>query len=145
MLAALRRAVAFLAGRRGPWALALCGALLAAPALSLGLGGVGVDDVVQRARLQGVPIPGLGATRNVYLELFSFCPDETTRAAMRDVGFLPWWTHPAARWAFLRPLSAATHVLDYRLWPDRIALQHVHSLLWYAAAILLDAMFAGRD
>jgi hypothetical protein len=137
--------IVFLAGRRGPWALALLGALLAAPALGLGLGGVGVDDVVQRARLVGVPIPGLGGTENIYLELFNYCPaDEGERATMRDIGFLPWWAHPEARWAFARPLTAATHVLDYRLWPDRIALQHVHSLLWYAAAILVVVVLLRR-
>ena len=144
-LGVLGRLVVSLSGRRGPWALALLGLLLAAPALGLGLGGVGVDDVVQRARLVGVPVPGLGGTDNIYLELFNFCPDsEGARATLRDIGFLPWWAHPEARWAFLRPLSVATHVLDYRLWPDGIALQHAHSLLWFVAAILVTVLLLRR-
>ncbi len=137
--------ILFLASRRGPWALCLVGMLLAAPALSLGLGGVGVDDVVQRSRLLGVPVPGLGGTDNVYLELFNFCPpDESARTTLREIGFLPWWAHSEARWAFPRPLSVATHVLDYRLWPDGIELQHLHSLLWYAAAILVTLLLLRR-
>lgn len=145
MNGAINRLIVFFAGRQGPWALALLGALLATPALGLGLGGVGVDDVVQRARLVDVPIPGLGGTDNIYLELFNFLPaDESARTTLRNIGFLPWWAHPEARWAFPRPLSVATHVVDYRLWPDGIALQHVHSILWYAVAIFVTVLLLRR-
>jgi hypothetical protein len=106
---------------------------LAAPALRVGLG---ADDLVHRARLTNAP--PLEPTRNVYLELFDFIPvSERLRAAMRETGMLPWWTHPDARGGFPRPLSAATHVLDYRLWRDNVTLQHAHSLVWFAAAILV--------
>jgi hypothetical protein len=138
----MRRALDFLAGRRGPWVVALLGVLLAAPAVGLGLG---VDDLFHRARLKGLSLPGLGRTHNVYLELFDFIPTSGSgRAAARDSGFLPWWVHPEVRIRFPRPLSAATHVLDYRLWPDSLALQHAHSLLWYAAAILIAVLLLRR-
>ena len=137
-----RSAVAFLAGRRGPWALALAGVLLAAPAVGLGLG---VDDLLQRARLQGLSLPGLDPAGSVYLELFNFIPtSDAGRVAAREIGFLPWWASPELRIRFPRPLSAATHVLDHRLWPDSIALQHAHSLIWLALAILVAARLLRR-
>jgi len=120
----------------------LVGVVLAAPALGLG---IGADDHFQRARLKGVPLPGLGRTHDVYLELFDFLPTtDRGRAEARAIGLLPWWVHPEARFKFPRPLTVATHVLDYRLWPDVFALQHAHSLLWYAAAILVAALLLRR-
>lgn len=122
--------------------MALAGVLLAAPAAGLGLG---VDDLLQRARLKGISLPGLDPARSVYLELFNFIPtSETGRVAARDIGFLPWWADPDLRIRFPRPLSAATHVLDYRLWPDSPALQHAHSLFWLALAILVAARLLRR-
>jgi hypothetical protein len=66
---------------------------------------------------------------------------------MVDMGLFAWWTYPQARAAFWRPVTAATHVLDYTLWPDNPALMHAQSILWYAALIacvwLLYRCFGG--
>jgi len=40
-----------------------------------------------------------------------------------------WWAAVDSRNAFYRPLAAATHALDLRLWPDSAALMHLHALL----------------
>lgn len=52
-----------------------------------------------------------------------------------DRGVLPWWCDRECRLAFLRPLSALTHQVDYRLWDDRPWLMHVQSLAWFALVI----------
>ena len=37
-----------------------------------------------------------------------------------------------AQLAFMRPLSAITHYIDYQFWPGAAWLMHLHSLLWAA-------------
>jgi hypothetical protein len=137
----VRRAVVFLAGPRGLLAIVLLGLLAAAPALRVGLGGH--DDLVQRARLSGRSVAGLPPVKNILIEFFDFFP-ESARATMLDTGYLPWWTHPRLTANALRPLSAATHVLDYALWPDAIPLQHLHTLIWYAGAIVVTLLLVRR-
>lgn len=64
--------------------------------------------------------------------------------AMVQEGSLAWWTLPEFKNAFWRPLSAATHWLDARLWPDAAAWMHVHSLAWYFALLLAVAALYRR-
>jgi hypothetical protein len=45
---------------------------------------------------------------------------------------------------FARPLSALTHAVDYALWPDSPALQHLHSVAWYGAAVAAAAAVLRR-
>ena len=54
-----------------------------------------------------------------------------------DRGFLPWWTEPDLRGGFWRPATVVTHWLDYKLWPNTPTPMHLHSVLWYAALILV--------
>ena len=54
-----------------------------------------------------------------------------------ELGLTGWWTNPEMVMAFYRPISVATHWLDYRLWPHAPWLMHLHSLLWFGAALLL--------
>lgn len=55
---------------------------------------------------------------------------------------IPWWTEEGLKISFWRPLSAASHWLDYQLWPNSSALMHMHSTLWYGLlAILVLAFF----
>lgn len=58
--------------------------------------------------------------------------DPEHNARLIDYGFLPWWTDPAVKGAFWRPLASLTHWLDYILWPETPALMHAQSILWYA-------------
>lgn len=73
------------------------------------------------------------------LWLFTFTTGDPARngALMDEGALLPWWTQPNHLNAFFRPLSAATHVLDFRLWPGSPLLMHAHSLLWFAVLLLV--------
>ena len=114
---------------------ALLGTLLAFPALR---GTIEVDDYVHRSILLG-----RWPSRSVLLELFSFMPGPGAGDLwLNRLGFFPWWVDPDISVALLRPLTAATHMLDYWLWPDQFVLQHIHSLLWYFGGVLaVGALF----
>jgi hypothetical protein len=56
--------------------------------------------------------------------------------ALVDRGLMPWWTDPDCRLGFLRPVTAATHIVDHRLWPGAPWLMHLQSLAWFALLIL---------
>jgi hypothetical protein len=117
------------------------------PAASIGLAtllvspslwsGFEFDDYVHRGILSGAPV-----IRELFpsrLDLFAFIDGRLDRThRMMDLGILPWWTSPGARFAFWRPLSGVTHWLDYALWPDRPTLVHAQSLVWFA--LLLAAV-----
>ncbi|MFO7564965.1 MAG: hypothetical protein R6X02_20135 [Enhygromyxa sp.] len=63
---------------------------------------------------------------------------------MRTSGRYPWWVDPELHIAFFRPLAAATHHLDHRLWPVSGVLMHAHSLAWHAAACAMAWALARR-
>ncbi len=63
---------------------------------------------------------------------------------LRFSGVLPWWTAEDLFVRFLRPVAAATHVVDQRLWPSSPELMHVHSLVW-AAALGLATLWLYRQ
>ncbi len=67
-----------------------------------------------------------------------------TGQSLVEMGRTPWWTLPELRIAFFRPVSVATHWLDYRLWPRTPALMHLHSLLWLAMMVLAAALVYRR-
>ncbi len=123
-----------------PWIAALLGVALCLPALWTGLA---VDDYIQRCILSGQIVPA--RSDSPLWTLFSFLPDiPEARQWLFEGGFLPWWVHEDLRADFLRPLSAATHMLDYALWPDSFAAQHAHSLMWYALAVAAVALLYRR-
>ena len=62
-------------------------------------------------------------------DIFRFTTPEITPQLQRD-GVMPWWDDPRSQVTFLRPVSAATHMLDHALFPHSAALQHLHSVLW---------------
>lgn len=122
----------FLFHRRMPWIAALIAVLLCLPAVWTGLNG---DDYFHRSLLEQVD--EFARRSHPILDLFVFVPDDDRRDWMFETGFLPWWADPELNIGFLRPVTAATHVLDHTLWPDNPAVQHVHSLLWFALAVLM--------
>jgi hypothetical protein len=94
--------------------------------------GMGADDYIHKLIAQGSHAIA-GFVRGP-LDMYLFTDGSQTAALMRE-GVLEWWTDPEAKLAFLRPLSALSHYVDYKLWPEQPWLMHLHSLLW--AALLL--------
>ncbi len=125
-----------LAAPRWPWFAALFSALLMLPSLNLGFQ---LDDFPQR-------LIWLGATEIPIHPLDAFASVDgsaATNAMFRDLGFTPWWSPPDLKFAFCRPLSAATHWLDFQLWPEMPILMHLQSLAWLGG-LVLAAGFAYR-
>jgi hypothetical protein len=127
----LPRLAAVLAHRRWPWVAALVGVLLASPALG---GGLWLDDHLHRFV---VGLHAKGEALGPWWDLYSAAEGDPvlTRARM-EVGFSPWWTLPELRLRFLRPISAATHYVEYAAWPDAAWAMHAQSLGWYAGLVV---------
>ncbi|MEP7010977.1 MAG: hypothetical protein ABJC13_11690 [Acidobacteriota bacterium] len=132
----LARLLRGLAAPRWPWFAALFSAFLMLPSLQLGFQ---LDDFPQR-------LIWLGQTEINIHPLNAFASVDgsaATNAKFRDLGFTPWWSAPDLKFALCRPLSAATHWLDFQLWPDMPMLMHLQSLAWLAG-LVLAAGFAYR-
>ena len=114
-------------------AIALSAVLLTAPCLTTGFV---MDDFVLAVKAgHSAPVRGLPVDP---LWLFTFTTGDPARNRLliEEGVLLPWWTEPAHLNAFFRPLSALTHLLDFRLWPSSAAAMHAHSLFWFAALLL---------
>lgn len=133
---------------RFPLALALTAIVFMLPAVPTGLLG---DDLIQRlAQFTPAELPprivdtgfvpnDSGTLGTVLGDLFGYLRGEEAAAHARDYGIAPWWAPEAWQAALWRPVTAFTHWLDYRLFPDTPALMHAHSIVWYAAAVFLAA------
>jgi hypothetical protein len=134
--------------RRLPLALALAAVVLMLPALHTGLL---LDDLVQRVmqfppgelppRLMdtGFVPKDSGQLGTVLCNLFGFPRAQEAAARARDYGILAWWVPDGLKAALWRPLTAFTHWLDYRLYPNAPVLMHAHNIAWYALAVYLAA------
>ncbi len=130
-MAWLSRLAAVLAHPRFGWAAALVGVLLALPALGAGLQ---LDDHLHRFYV-GLHTRGEGL--GVWWDLYVAAEgDEALTRARMDMGFSPWWTVPDLRLRFFRPVAAATHYVDYALWPDAAWLMHAQNLAWYGGLVV---------
>lgn len=123
---------------RAPAFIALLGLLLVAPALGTGLA---ADDyfhgIVLRGQDGGPDAIGQDAIPRGLSQLFVWADGTERRArAMMEIGMTGWWTNPALVMAYFRPIAAATHFVDYALWPDAPWLMHLHSIAWLALAWL---------
>lgn len=134
----LARASGYLAHPRWPFAVALLAAVLTLPSVGSGLL---FDDYHAKIFFQR---PGSPARlMDSPLDLFRFFRGPQQMARVLDMG-APWWTDEGIRAGFWRPLASATHWLDYSLWPDWPSLMHLHSILWYAAAVASVSVFYRR-
>jgi hypothetical protein len=130
------RALPALAHARAHLWIAAAALALVSPALA---GRLVLDDHVLRLLARAdAGIAGLHANP---LFLFSFTSGrpEDNRALMDEGALLPWWTDEHHLNSFFRPLSSLLHTLDFALFPDSAPLQHAHSLLWFAALLLVVA------
>jgi hypothetical protein len=110
-----------------PFLLGLSGILITLP--SLGQGWI-ADDLIHRTILLKASFAEALTT------LFVFAAPDRNPQWM-DIGAMPWWTAPRLHIAFFRPLTALTHWIDYRLWPQSALLMHAQSVLWYGAICIL--------
>lgn len=111
--------------------------------LALGLGllsssigsGLAADDWFHRLVLTGSD--ALAGVHHRPMDLFVFSNgDPAVGHAQQEEGMIGWWADPKAALAYFRPLSAATHWLDYRLFPDAVWAMHLHSLAWFALGLV---------
>lgn len=109
---------------------------------SLGIG-LQLDDYIHRHILTGASFSAdLPRSR---LDIFAFLDGDPVRTRrLIDLGLVPWWTLETVRVAFWRPVSALTHWVDYLLWPERPALMHLQSILWYGGLVAAVAALYRR-
>jgi hypothetical protein len=122
------------------WLSVAFGVALAAPSLTTG---TCADDWLQWMVARGLhPFAGLPSS---HYDLFSFAGhDPRNTPLLMDAGVFPWWTNPAVKIAFWRPLSSLTHLIDWSLWPESPLTMHAHNLLWFALALASVAAFYRR-
>jgi hypothetical protein len=122
--------------RRAQLAAVLLGLALVLPTLWAGFF---ADDYLQIAQLEGWSTNPVGP-----LDLYSFVPPDRARLAeLLDRG-APYFTAPDLKLRFFRPLSSAVMALDHALFGRHPFPYHVHTLLWYAALLLVVAALYRR-
>ena len=133
-----------LAHRYLPVILAIGAILVMLPALKTGLFW---DDLPQRAvelrpgqlppRMHEMGNPADSGSLSTVLRDLFFNRNPQDMAMMKNYGMLPWWTPDNIRLGLWRPVTAFTHWLDYRLFPDSSMLMHAHNIAWFAAIVFL--------
>jgi hypothetical protein len=68
-------------------------------------------------------------------DLYDFVND-TDRPVLLARGILPWWSSPKLKIRFFRPLSSALMWADHGVFGNRPLALHLHSLVWWAAAVV---------
>jgi hypothetical protein len=134
----------FLSHRYLPAVFAIAAILVMLPALKTGLFG---DDLPQRAvELKPSQLPprmhetgnplDSGSFPTVLRDLF-FNRTPQDMALMKNYGILPWGTPDDLRIGLWRPVTAFTHWLDYRIFPDSPVLMHAENIAWFVAIVFL--------
>jgi hypothetical protein len=123
-----------------PLVIAILGAVLALGSLHVGLQ---FDDFYQRWVIQGSPV--FTDVGRKPLDAFSFADGDPQRnRRMMEIGLFAWWTDPALKAAFWRPMTVVTHMIDHWLWPGMPSLMHVQSIFWFAMMILSACLLYRR-
>ncbi|MEO7328275.1 MAG: hypothetical protein ABI193_06840 [Minicystis sp.] len=110
------------------------GALLRLPALGVGFVG---DEELQLSALEGRASSGM--TRFDLWRFHSGDPAEGARL-IHD-GYLPWWTRPDLKMAFLRPLSSVVFAAEHALFGRNPVGYHALNLVWALLLITVVALF----
>jgi hypothetical protein len=134
----------FLEHRYLPAILAIGAILVMLPALKTGLFW---DDLPQRAvalkpsqlppRMHETGNPADSGSFPTVLRDFFYNRSPEDMALMKSYGILPWWTSDNKRLCLWRPVTAFTHWLDYRLFPDSPLLMHAENIACFAAIVFL--------
>ena len=126
----------WLSHRHLPYIAAIMAFLLTLPSLRVGLE---ADDYFHRMCFEKPQ--SFAEVSPSSWDLFKFFDGKEERnRKLMDLGMLPWWTHPKAKAHFYRPLTAFTHWLDYKLWPNSQQLPHLHNAFWYALSVFAVAL-----
>jgi hypothetical protein len=97
-----------------------------------------LDDYMHAAMIDGTH----GIKRGPF-EIYDFVNDGERRAFI-ERGLLPWWSHPQLKVRFFRPLPSAMRWLEQTYVGQHVLLMHLHSLLWWLAAVLAVHRLLGR-
>jgi hypothetical protein len=89
-----------------------------------------IDDYLHASMVDGT----YPAKRGPF-DLYDFVND-ADRTALAERGMLPWWSHPRLKIRFFRPLPSALRWADQRLFGRAPQIPHLHSMLWWVAAVL---------
>lgn len=118
-------------GRRRHWIflalLLLAGVVVYLPALRAQYL---IDDYLHASMVDGT----FPAKRGPF-DLYDFVNDKD-RTVLAERGMLPWWSHPRLKIRFFRPLPSALRWADQRLFGRAPLIPHLHSMLWWVAAVL---------
>jgi hypothetical protein len=146
--------VAWLLGWRWwPLVLALTAVVVSLPALQTGLLNddyyqhalfAGPSEARDRLSRAGLLPDGAGRLSTALSHQFATVDPQGNLQQLKAYGALPWWTSDNLRVAFWRPVTSFTHWLDHRLFPNSIALRHLHSILWFAAVMLVVSLLYRR-
>jgi hypothetical protein len=147
------RILSILGRRWWPVALTVLAIAVSLPALQAGLLNddychrsalLGPSEFLDRLGPAGLAPGGSGRLGTALSEQFVAVAPNANLRRLKAYGALPWWTCDDLRVAFWRPVSSFTHWLDYRLFPNTLPLMHLHSILWFAAAVLAVSLLYRR-
>lgn len=89
------------------------------------------DDLLHVAVLEGTSAPATPWS------LFTFASGDVNELKpFIERGPYPWWTYPELRLSFFRPLSTLLIHVDHALFGRWAPGYHLHSILWYALAVV---------
>ena len=143
----------WLGGRNFPVVLAVLAFLTMLPCIKHGWY---LDDLMFRARLLGLSRtneqfnqtdlfgPDAEKLSSTAWELYAFVGRGDNIERLREYGYMPWWIYRGCKVSFWRPVASFSLWLDYRLFPNSAELQHVHSVMWFAAAVFVLTIFYRR-
>jgi len=117
-----------LSSRGAPLAIVLVAVVVSLPTLAHG---ISADDYWHELAFTNVA-PDWAPMKNAWWDLFRFFDGGERNVWLVRTGLAPWWVDPSVRMILFRPLSCATHLFDYVVWPSSPWLMHAHSIAWYA-------------
>lgn len=129
-----------LSSARAPLGIVVIAVVVSLPTLSHG---ISADDYWHKLAFTNVA-PDWAEMKNPWWDLFRFFDGDVRNGWLRRTGLAPWWIDPSVRMVLFRPLSCATHLFDYVVWPKTPWLMHAHSIAWYAALAALARWTYGR-
>jgi hypothetical protein len=133
-----RRLLDWLERARADRAILWLGFVLLLPSLDTGLAADDYLHTIMLDRPSAIP-----AFQRAPLDIFRFC-DPRFAPALLSEGLFSWWDDPQTKLAFLRPITAATHVFDHALFRNVGWFMHLHSALW-ALLLLFGVRALYRD